>query len=80
MKRILLILSLVVCVLATANAQYYSVNFDKKTVAAMAAAFGTEYAAEAYYDQQVAEILKHYNAAEVASAGVFAGKFLERKR
>jgi predicted RNA-binding Zn-ribbon protein involved in translation (DUF1610 family) len=79
MKRILLILSLVVCVLGTANAQYYSVNFDKKTVAAMAAAFGTEYAAEAYYDQQVAEILKHYNAAEVASAGIFAGKFLERK-
>ena len=79
MKRILLILSFVVCVLATANAQYYSVNFDKKTVAAMAAAFGTEYAAEAYYDQQVAEILKHYNAAEVASAGIFAGKFLERK-
>ncbi len=79
MKRILLIISLVVCVLATANAQYYSVNFDKKTVAAMAAAFGTEYAAEAYYEQQVAEILKHYNAAEVASAGIFAGKFLERK-
>ena len=79
MKRILLIISFVVCVLATANAQYYSVNFDKKTVAAMAAAFGTEYAAEAYYDQQVAEILKHYNAAEVASAGIFAGKFLERK-
>ena len=79
MKRILLILSFVVCVLATANAQYYSVNFDKKTVAAMATAFGTEYAAEAYYDQQVAEILKHYNAAEVASAGIFAGKFLERK-
>jgi predicted RNA-binding Zn-ribbon protein involved in translation (DUF1610 family) len=79
MKRILLIIFLVVCVFGTANAQYYSVNFDKKTVAAMAAAFGTEYAAEAYYDQQVAEILKHYNAAEVASAGIFAGKFLERK-
>ena len=79
MKRILLILSFVVCVLASADAQYYSVNFDKKTVAAMATAFGAEYAAESYYEQQVAEILKHYNAAEVAAAGIFASKYLERK-
>ncbi len=79
MKRILLILSFVVCALASADAQYYSVNFDKKTVAAMATAFGAEYAAESYYEQQVAEILKHYNAAEVAAAGIFASKYLERK-
>ena len=65
--------------LASADAQYYSVNFDKKTVAAMATAFGAEYAAESYYEQQVAEILKHYNAAEVAAAGIFASKYLERK-
>ena len=79
MKRILLILSFVACVLASADAQYYSVNFDKKTVAAMATAFGAEYAAESYYEQQVAEILKRYNAAEVAAAGIFASKYLERK-
>ena len=79
MKRILLILSFVVCVWTSVHAQYYSVNFDKKTVAAMATAFGAEYAAESYYEQQVAEILKHYNAAEVAAAGIFASKYLERK-
>ena len=79
MKRILLILSFVLCVWTSVRAQYYSVNFDKKTVAAMATAFGTEYAAESYYEQQVAEILKHYNAAEVAAAGIFASKYLERK-
>ena len=79
MKRILLILSFVVCVWTSVRAQYYSVNFDKKTVAAMATAFGAEYAAESYYEQQVAEILKHYNAAEVAAAGIFASKYLERK-
>ena len=79
MKRILLILSFVLCVWTSVRAQYYSVNFDKKTVAAMATAFGAEYAAESYYEQQVAEILKHYNAAEVAAAGIFASKYLERK-
>jgi hypothetical protein len=45
----------------------------------MAAAYGTEAVAEAYYNEQVQNILKHYNAAEVASAGIYASKFLERK-
>ena len=31
------------------HAQYYSVNYDARTVAAMAAAFGTEAVAESYY-------------------------------
>lgn len=59
--------------------QYYSVNYDKQTVAAMAAAFGAGAMAESYYNEQAGEILKHYNAAEVATAGIFAAKFLERK-
>ena len=79
MKRLSLILVTMLCVWTSVRAQYYSVNFDKKTVAAMATAFGAEYAAESYYEQQVAEILKHYNAAEVAAAGIFASKYLERK-
>ena len=61
------------------QAQYYSVNYDKETVAAMATAFGAEAVAESYYNEQVGAILKHYNAAEVATAGIFASKFLERK-
>ena len=61
------------------RAQYYSVNYDKKTVAAMVAAYGAGTAAEAYYNEQVADVLKHYNAAEVATAGIYASKFLERK-
>ena len=79
MKRLLSIMMLIVCVLVKADAQYYSVNYDKQTVAAMAAAYGTEAVAEAYYNEQVQNILKHYNAAEVASAGVYACKILERK-
>ena len=79
MKRLLSIIMLIVCVLVKADAQYYSVNYDKQTVAAMAATYGTEAVAEAYYNEQVQNILKHYNAAEVASAGIYASKFLERK-
>ena len=80
MKR----LSFVLIVLALTfvqriHAQYYSVNYDARTVAAMAAAFGTEAAAESYYREQVDDILKHYTAAEVAAAGIFASKFLEHK-
>lgn len=61
------------------HAQYYSVNYDARTVAAMATAFGTEVVAESYYREQVDDILKHYTAAEVAAAGIFSSKFLEHK-
>ncbi len=49
MKRYLFILILMYYVLAPVKAQYYSVNFDTKTVAAMSAAFNTEAATEMYY-------------------------------
>ena len=80
MKRLSLILMLLsLVVVQHIHAQYYSVNYDARTVAAMATAFGTEAVAESYYREQVDDILKHYNAAEVATAGIFASKFLEHK-
>ena len=80
MKRLSLILiALSVALVQRVHAQYYSVNYDVRTVAAMAAAFGTEAVAESYYREQVDDILKHYNAAEVATAGIFTAKFLEHK-
>ena len=80
MKRLSLILIVLSLALAQrVHAQYYSVNYDARTVAAMAAAFGTETVAESYYREQVDDILKHYNAVEVATAGIFASKFLEHK-
>ena len=79
MKRYLLIITLLVCVLAPVRAQYYSVNVDTKTVAAMTAAFNTEAATEMYYAEQLAKIRKSYQAAEVAAAGIFASKYLDRK-
>ena len=51
---------LMVCAWVNAiQAQYYSVNYDKETVAAMATAFGAEAVAEGYYSEQVGAILKH---------------------
>jgi hypothetical protein len=75
-------LFLIVCflfALATAKAQYYSVNYDKETVAKMAAAFNAEAATEMYYEEQLAKIRESYQAAEVAAAGIFTSKFLDRK-
>lgn len=71
MKRLSLILILLsLAAMQRVHAQYYSVNYDARTVAAMATAFGTEAVAESYYREQVDDILKHYNAAEVATAGI----------
>ena len=74
---ILLIQTLVLPI--SVKAQYYSVNLDTKTVAAMSAAFNTEAATEMYYAEQLAKIRKSYQAAEVAAAGIFASKYLDRK-
>ena len=72
MKKTLFLL-IAICVFAIqAKAQYVRVNYDKKTIAAMAGAYGTETAAEAYYNEQVKTILDKYGAAEVATAGIFS--------
>ena len=79
MKKLLVLLVCVCASVLTAEAQYVRVNYDKKTVAAMAAAYATETATEAYYTEQVKDILDKYSAAEVAAAGIFMSKFLDRK-
>ena len=51
MRRLHLII-IYICltlVVGRVHAQYYSVNYDKQTVAAMAAAFGAGAMAESYY-------------------------------
>jgi hypothetical protein len=45
----------------------------------MVAAFNTEAATEMYYAEQIAKIREYYQAAEVAAAGIFTSKFLDRK-
>lgn len=79
MKRYLFIIILFVCATIPMTAQYYSVNYDKRTVAEMTAAFASEAATEAYYAEQVAKIREYYQAAEVAAAGIFTSKFLDRR-
>lgn len=79
MKRYLFIIILFVCAAVPMTAQYYSVNYDKRTVAEMTAAFASEAATEAYYAEQVAKIREYYQAAEVAAAGIFTSKFLVRR-
>ena len=79
MKRYLFIIILFICAVVPSTAQYYSVNYDKRTVAEMTAAFASEAATEAYYAEQVAKIREYYQAAEVAAAGIFTSKFLDRR-
>ena len=81
MRKLSAIVILILLLTGTApvRGQYYSVNFDTKTVAAMAAAFNTEAATEMYYNEQLSKIREYYQAAEVASAGIFTSKFLDRK-
>lgn len=79
MKKTLLILIAICAFAIQVKAQYVRVNYDKKTIAAMAGAYGTEAAAEAYYNEQVKTILDKYSAAEVAAAGIFLSKYMDRK-
>lgn len=79
MKNILLTMLLLLVGILPMSAQYYRINYDAKTIAAMSGAYGTEAAAEAYYNQQVKDILKHYQSAEVAATGIYASKYLDRK-
>ena len=81
MKKLQAILYAFILTLTTsvAKAQYYSVNIDPKTVAAMTAAYAAEETAEIFHNENINEILKHYKAAEVASAGIFSSKYLDRK-
>ena len=82
MYKSFFILAFIPCTLAfpvSVKAQYYSVNIDYRTVAEMSAAFNTEAATEMYYAEQIAKIRESYQAAEVAAAGIFASKFLDRK-
>ena len=76
-------LLLVICVLTLAaqsvRAQYYSVNVDPQTIAAMSEAFAVESANEAVNNENLQKIADAYKAASIASSGIFAAKYLDRK-
>ena len=73
-------IALLVCLGLDCQASvYYSVNFDRKTEAAMASTYALEVAAEAMNNESVQRILDHYTSAEVSTAGIFASKWFDRK-
>lgn len=82
MLNVKLFCSVCLCIALTGvlpvRAQYYSVNYDYATIGAMVAAFGTEAATEALHQQNTSKILDSYTSAEVATAGIFASKLLDR--
>src|SRR5574344_909416 len=79
MKKFLCTIIVLLVGIVEMSAQYYRINYDAKTIAAMAGAYGTEAASEAYYNEQIKEILKHYRSAEVAAATIYTSKYMDRK-
>lgn len=80
MKHVVLYLIIILTLaVQTVKAQYYSINVDYKTMAAMSEAFATEASMEALHNENLQKIYDSYKAAEVASAGIFASKYLDRK-
>lgn len=60
------------------KAQYYSTNFDYTTIAAMVSGYGAEAGIEMMYQQNTSKIAESYAYSEVATAGIFASKLLDR--
>lgn len=79
MHRFPLIVILLLVGIQRMSAQYYRINYDTKTIAAMSGAYGTEAAAESYYNNQVQDILRHYETASAAVAGIYSSKYMDRK-
>lgn len=79
MKKFVAILFTLALTALTVRAQYASVNVDYNTMAAMSEAFTTEASMEALHSENLQKIYDSYKAAEVASAGIFASKYLDRK-
>lgn len=79
MRRLLSIFMVFTLAVTAVRAQYYSVNVDYKTMAAMSEAYTTENAMEMLHNENLQKIFDSYKAAEVASAGIFASKYLDRK-
>ena len=77
--KMLLLTVLLMINASVAVAQWNSINFDYETAAAMAVQYNAEVGIEAYYKSQIDEMLKKYEVAEVATAGIFTSKFMDRK-
>ena len=79
MRRSLVILLLFLATLPMRSQGYGSINIDVETTAALTELFGAQYGAEALMEDDINEILHHYTNAEIATSGIFASKWLDRK-
>lgn len=60
------------------KAQFYSTNYDYETIAAMVSGYGAEVGIEMMYQHNTSKIAESYSYSEVATAGIFASKLLDR--
>lgn len=82
-KRYLLPCLLMLCLFSWGTPSwgqtFMKVNVDTRTVGAMTSEYAAAALAEGYYDEQVKDILAKYGVAEVAAAGIFTSKYMDRK-
>ena len=82
-KKYLLSLLFMVCLFLQGESlqgqTFVKVNIDARTVAAMSSEYAAAAFAEGYYNEQVKDILAKYGVAEVAAAGIFTSKYMDRK-
>ena len=77
MKRFVVILYLLTLVVVT-RAGYVSVNFDAQTTLEMGSALSMQFIQEEKTRELWDKILGHYGGSEIATAGIFASKLLDR--
>jgi len=79
MKRKITILALLMTAVMPMRAAYYSINIDYETAAAMVAAYNAEGAMEFMGEESTSTVKDHYEQAELAAAGIFLTKYMDRK-
>ncbi len=79
MKRLVIIIFSLLLSLMEAKAAYVHVDYDYEGATLAEAAYVSLAKAENLNVQSIVDILDHYTSAEVASAGIWLSKFLERK-
>ena len=78
-RRMMILLVTLVLSLYEAMAAYVHVDYDYKGATMAEAAYLALAKAEGLNAESIIDILDHYTSAEVASAGIWLSKFLERK-
>ena len=79
-KRLMIMMCFVAGVMVMAPRQAYAgVNFDYETIAAMTSGYASELGAEYANGTSIDAMMGNYTSAEVATAGIFASKWLDRK-